>query len=97
MNKSKFIVNLLWTVTIIGVLSGCQQGEKTTISQSSKIVKPLRIPTPASLYCIKKGGTLSMTPTEKKGDIGYCHLPDGRIVEEWSFFNAWKNSQNNKP
>lgn len=93
MNKSKFIVNLLWTVTIIGVLSGCQQGEKTTISQSSKIVKPLRIPTPASLYCIKKGGTLSMTHTEKKGDIGYCHLPDGRVVEEWTFFKQNKHSQ----
>ena len=93
MNKSKFIVNLLWTVKIIGVLSGCQQGEKTTISQSSKIVKPLRIPTPASLYCIKKGGTLSMTHTEKKGDIGYCHLPDGRVVEEWTFFKQNKHLQ----
>ena len=93
MNKSKFIVNILWIVTIIGVLSGCQQGEKTTISQSSKIVKPLRIPTPASLYCIKKGGTLSMTHTEKKGDIGYCHLPDGRVIEEWAFFKQNKHSQ----
>ncbi|MCE9788183.1 DUF333 domain-containing protein [Shewanella chilikensis] len=25
---------------------------------------------------------------EHKGTIGYCHLPDGRIVEEWAYFRA---------
>ena len=92
MNKCPFIINFLLVVTLVGVLSGCQQ--EKTISQSHKMMRPLRIPTAASLYCVKKGGTLSMTHTEKKGDIRYCHLPDGRVIEEWAFFNAWKNSQN---
>lgn len=42
---------------------------------------------PASVYCIKIGGKLEIRK-EKDGEAGYCHLPDGRVVEEWKLFRA---------
>jgi putative hemolysin len=26
--------------------------------------------------------------SEPNGTVGYCHLPDGRVVEEWALFRA---------
>ncbi|MGX7707903.1 DUF333 domain-containing protein [Methylobacterium sp. Gmos1] len=40
---------------------------------------------PASAYCTSVGGRLEMRK-EAKGEAGYCHLPDGRVVEEWQLF-----------
>lgn len=36
---------------------------------------------PASVYCQEIGGTV-----ELKGQIGICHLPDGRSCEEWPLY-----------
>ena len=40
---------------------------------------------PASVYCEKVGGKLEIR-AETGGEAGYCHLPDGRVVEEWVLF-----------
>ena len=40
---------------------------------------------PASTYCVEKGGKLEIR-NEARGAVGYCHLPDGRVIEEWAFF-----------
>jgi putative hemolysin len=42
---------------------------------------------PASVYCMKRGGTLEMRE-EAGGTVGYCRLPDGTVIEEWAFFRA---------
>lgn len=42
---------------------------------------------PASQYCVSVGGELEIR-TEASGEVGYCHLPDGRVVEEWTLFRA---------
>lgn len=46
-----------------------------------------QIANPASEHCIKVGGRLEMRRTPE-GDAGYCHLPDGRVVDEWELFRA---------
>jgi putative hemolysin len=46
-----------------------------------------QIANPASTNCINKGGTLEMRE-ETGGTAGYCHLPDGRVCEEWSLFRG---------
>lgn len=40
---------------------------------------------PASVFCVEQGGHLEIrkTPT---GQEGWCHLPDGRVIEEWALF-----------
>ena len=45
------------------------------------------IANPASVYCMKQGGTLEMRE-EAGGTVGYCRLPDGTVIEEWAFFRA---------
>ncbi|MFT8713362.1 DUF333 domain-containing protein [Komagataeibacter rhaeticus] len=38
---------------------------------------------PASVYCQQRGGTLELRHTPR-GVTGWCHLPDGTVVEEWA-------------
>jgi len=45
------------------------------------------MPNPASVYCLKHGGTLELR-NEPGGQVGYCHLPDGSVKEEWQFFRS---------
>lgn len=48
---------------------------------------PVGIANPASVYCVEQGGKLEIRKTAN-GEVGYCHLPDGRVVEEWEFFRS---------
>lgn len=40
---------------------------------------------PASGYCLKQKGRLEMREGPG-GTTGYCHLPNGRVVEEWRLY-----------
>ena len=46
------------------------------------------MPNPASQYCVEQGGRLEMKQDEQGGVYGVCHLPDGRVIEEWSLFRS---------
>ena len=58
------------------------QGECNTSSQTKDMQE---IANPASQNCIKLGGTLEIVNKEN-ASVGYCHLPSGKICEEWSLF-----------
>jgi putative hemolysin len=62
-------------------LAGCEHHDETQI----RPIRPLSMPNPASLYCVKRGGTLTIKNTEK-GQTGYCTLPDGTVEEQWALF-----------
>lgn len=42
---------------------------------------------PASVHCLKAGGQLEIRKGTG-GQYGVCHLPDGRMCEEWSYFRT---------
>lgn len=43
---------------------------------------------PASVNCTQKqGGTLEIK-TEANGQVGYCHLPNGSVCEEWALYQS---------
>ncbi|KQQ77890.1 I78 family peptidase inhibitor [Acinetobacter sp. Leaf130] len=42
-------------------------------------------PNPASQYCVEQGGKLEIR-NEATGQVGYCHLPNSQVVEEWKLF-----------
>jgi len=48
---------------------------------------------PASAYCTSVGGRLEIRK-EARGETGYCHLPDGRVVEEWQLFREASKTRN---
>ncbi|MBI4093508.1 DUF333 domain-containing protein [Candidatus Kaiserbacteria bacterium] len=43
------------------------------------------IANPASTNCIEMGGTLELVE-RAEGQFGLCHLPDGRVCDEWALF-----------
>ena len=45
------------------------------------------LPNPASAYCVSLGGRVEIR-SGPAGEVGFCHLPDGRVVEEWALFRA---------
>ena len=49
--------------------------------------KPIGMANPASVHCVKAGGRVEIRK-ETAGEVGYCHLPDGRVIEEWQFFRS---------
>ena len=48
---------------------------------------------PASVHCVKAGGRVEIRK-ETGGEAGYCHLPDGRVIEEWKFFRSAQGKSN---
>ena len=44
---------------------------------------------PASVFCVKSGGK-SEIRTGPNGQYGVCRLPNGRVVDEWSYYRRMK-------
>jgi len=42
---------------------------------------------PASIHCAVQGGRIEIRK-EPGGETGYCHLSDGRVVEEWELYRS---------
>lgn len=67
------------------LLTGCQLTHDN--HSNGQVVPKIGMPNPASVYCTEQGGKLAIKD-EANGQVGYCHLPDGQVVEEWAFFRA---------
>lgn len=59
----------------------------TAPSETAKLANP------ASVYCTEQGGKVEMRKGAS-GETGYCHLPDGRVVEEWEFYRSQNKGGN---
>jgi uncharacterized protein len=44
---------------------------------------------PASVFCVKSGGK-SEIRNGPRGQYGVCRLPNGRVVNEWSYYRKMK-------
>ncbi|MEL3920427.1 DUF333 domain-containing protein [Aeromonas enteropelogenes] len=54
---------------------------------SEKAPAPVGMANPASVYCGEQGGKV-IIKQEADGAVGYCHLPDGQVVEEWTLYRS---------
>lgn len=52
--------------------------------------KGIGMANPASVHCQKLGGTLDIRTGKDGGQYGLCHLPDGRVCEEWALMRDGK-------
>lgn len=73
---------LLFTTGL--VLSACSSHTPSTSHQVVGMANP------ASVYCQQQGGQ-SVTRNTAQGQVSDCHLPDGRVVEEWSLLRSQKD------
>ncbi|MGN6736975.1 putative hemolysin [Neisseria sp. P0022.S007] len=46
----------------------------------------VNVANPASEFCVKQGGKSEIKKDKDGNEYGVCHLPDGKIVEEWEYF-----------
>lgn len=75
--------NLMLMGFIVAVGTAC-----STSPQQDSITPPkVGLANPASAYCIAQGGQLHIQ-NEANGQVGYCTLADGQVVEEWALFRA---------
>ncbi|GAW40642.1 hypothetical protein SH203_01042 [Brevundimonas sp. SH203] len=65
----------------LAALAACAQPAQPT-------PKPIGMPNPASKYCVDSGGRLEIVTGADGGQSGMCHLPDGRVIEEWALFRS---------
>lgn len=65
---------------ILITLTGCQ-----AMNQSKEPM--VGMANPASVFCVENGGQSEIKNTPL-GDVGMCHLPDGRVIEEWALYRA---------
>ncbi len=45
---------------------------------------------PASAFCIEMGGQHETLKDAGGAEMSVCHLPDGRIIEEWTLFRMFQ-------
>lgn len=65
---------------LIAALAGCAAAPVERAPQTG-------LANPASVYCVGLGGRLEIR-RETAGEVGDCHLPDGRVVEEWALLRS---------
>lgn len=56
----------------------------------AQAAKKIGMANPASVHCIKIGGESKILTDASGNQTGYCHLPDGRVCEEWTLFRDKK-------
>ncbi|MDR0810389.1 MAG: DUF333 domain-containing protein [Gemmobacter sp.] len=66
------------------LLTGCAESHPAPSQPQSRWTG---MANPASRYCADRGGRLEIR-TEQAGQAGYCHLPDGSVIEEWQLYRG---------
>ncbi|MDG3086499.1 DUF333 domain-containing protein [Vibrio hannami] len=75
----KNIKLLSLAILTVGVV-GCSQDTSE---------KPIGMANPASEYCAEVGGESIIKETED-GQLGYCKLEDGVLIDEWDLYRSRK-------
>ncbi len=78
--KQKFMKKIIFLGLALVSLTAC-----SSVQHKDPTPPKIGSPNPASQYCIEQGGKLEIR-NEANGQVGYCHLPNGQVVEEWKLF-----------
>lgn len=81
--------NVLLVMVAAGALAACAgHGLNTGAAKGSGEPAAVGMVNPASAYCVKQGGRLELRKDAAGNEFALCHLPDGRVVDEWAFFRS---------
>lgn len=78
--KQKFMKKIIFLGLALVSLTAC-----SSVQHKDPTPQKIGSPNPASQYCVEQGGKLEIR-NEANGQVGYCHLPNGQVVEEWKLF-----------
>lgn len=73
----------LYLAPLLLLLTACDKKEEAAPEATEQV----GMANPAAIYCGEQGGELEIRDAEL-GQFGYCHLPDGRVIEEWELYRA---------
>lgn len=59
---------------------------------AKEVLPAIGMANPAAEYCVKIGGEHKVVK-EEAGEVGYCHLKDGQVVNAWEYFRAHHQQQ----
>ncbi|MBL4915270.1 DUF333 domain-containing protein [Shewanella schlegeliana] len=80
--KSPLIMSLVITTALL--LSACNPKEpEPHLNQKDAAT----LANPASMFCISLGGDI-VIENDESGLVGYCNLPNGKRVEEWTLYRS---------
>lgn len=82
LKKFFFMKKIVMLGLMVAAISGCSTAQKNETEKPT-----LGMANPASTYCVEQGGKLEIRK-EANGEVGYCHLPNGQVIEEWALFRA---------
>jgi len=78
--KQKIMKKTIFLGLALVSLTAC-----SSVQHKDSTLPKIGSPNPASQYCVEQGGKLEIR-NEANGQVGYCHLPNGQVVEEWKLF-----------
>ena len=78
MRRASLILPPLGVFLLSGCVATAPAGQEPAV---------VGMPNPASVYCAEQGGESVIRDTPE-GQTGDCHLPDGRVVDEWDLYRA---------
>lgn len=72
-------MKLIASITLILLAGAC--------AETGTSERQIGMANPASVSCERLGGRVEIRD-EAEGQVGYCHLPDGNVVEEWDLYRS---------
>lgn len=69
------------------VACGGRASSSAPVSGPPPVGQAVGLANPASVYCVRQKGQIEILST-LQGQIGMCHLPDGRVMEEWALWRS---------
>lgn len=78
LNKPVIGVKFITICASLLLISACNPAAEKTPAAT-------QIANPASAYCVSLGGIVDIEK-QADGDVGYCTLPSGERIEEWSLY-----------
>ena len=76
-------MRILFPAACLAMVSGCSAPAPDTAEAQPQA----GIANPASEFCVQQGGRVEIRDGAD-GQTGFCHLPDGEVIEEWEYFRA---------
>lgn len=79
---------LLMICAVVGSLCACAQTQQSQVQQSENTGQAIGMANPAFVYCVSQGGKIEPKRDAQGAEYSLCHLPNGKVVEEWEYFRA---------
>lgn len=81
--RSKHLILIAVVIVAVAVALFVAKRVEAPTEDESATTTSAGIANPASVNCVQKLGGQIEIANEADGQVGYCHLPDGRVCEEW--------------